>query len=352
MTPLLLNYPISVAILYFGGEAGDLADTLESVKGMEEALMDRGHIVRTMEVTKSNWRRAAYLPGEVVFNFVEDPGWELYLKVGTRLEELGRAQMGHDMKCFKYVVKKSSVKRRMEANNIPTPRFKIYNRRSRISDIRALEYPVIVKPSGEHAGIGISQDSVVIDGDELRERVKYLFKHIPGEVVAEEYIEGREIHVTVIGNGRHTVMLPFAEIDFGGEFADNWSIYTYEAKWEKKSWEYWDARVLAAVTLGKKLDERIEAMVLRAYRAFGCRDIARFDIRVDQAGKAYIVDLNINPSLNAQDDQDATVASVEALGWSYGEFLETLIAITYKRVYGKLPDRMRERSMLLAAPTK
>ena len=110
--------------------------------------------------------------------------------------------------------------------------------------------------------------------------------------------------------------------------------------------------MLAAVTLGKKLDERIEAMVLRAYRAFGCRDIARFDIRVDQAGKAYIVDLNINPSLNAQDDQDATVASVEALGWSYGEFLETLIAITYKRVYGKLPDRMRERSMLLAAPTK
>src|SRR3990172_4670478 len=333
VTPLSFDYPISTAILYLGGNDGDLADTLEAVENISQTLKARGHTVRVKEVNQKNWREAVRTPGEVVFNLVEDHGFVLYMKVARAIEELGRAQVGLDMGCFKYVVSKSKMKRRMLVNGVSTPDFKIFNRRSKFSNVRRLEYPLIVKPSGEHAGIGISQDSVVIDGDELRERVKYLFKHIPGEVVAEEYIEGREIHVTVIGNGRHTVMLPFAEIDFGGEFADNWSIYTYEAKWEKKSWEYWDARVLAAVTLGKKLDERIEAMVLRAYRAFGCRDIARFDIRVDQAGKAYIVDLNINPSLNAQDDQDATVASVEALGWSYGEFLETLIAITYKRVY-------------------
>lgn len=350
MTPLLLKYPIGIAILYFGGEAGDLADTLEAVEGMRAALEERGHVVRTMEVNSKNWRKAVRLPGDVVINLVEDPGWGLYVKVGTALEEMGRAQMGHDMKCFKYVVKKSGVKRRMAAYGVPTPGFKIYNRRSKISDIRSLDYPVIVKPSGEHAGIGISQDSVVIDGEELRERVKYLFKHFPGEVVAEEYIEGREIHVTVIGNGRHAVTLPFAEIEFGGEFADNWSVYTYEAKWEKKSWEYWDARVSSPANIKRKLEQKIEKIALRAYRVFGCRDVARLDIRVDDKDRVYVVDVNMNPSLNAQDDQDATVASVNALGWSYEEFMETLMAITYKRVYGRLPDRLRDRGLLLTTP--
>ena len=228
--------------------------------------------------------------------------------------------------------------------------FRIFNRRSKISQVRGLEYPLMVKPSGQHAGIGISQDSVVIDQDELKERVKFLFKHFPGEVIAEEFIEGREIHVTVIGNGRKAVVLPYCEIFFGGEFADNWDVYTYEAKWDEKSWEYWGARAHAPAKMDRKLNRRIERLTLAAYRVFGCRDVARMDMRVDTRGRAYIVYINMNPSLNYYDTQDATVKSVEAQGWTYGEFIETLVAITYKRVYGRLPDRVRERQFLLAAP--
>ena len=234
---------------------------------------------------------------------------------------------------------------------ITTADFRIFNRRSKVVHVRGLEYPLIVKPSGQHAGIGISQDSVVIDQDELVERVKYLFKHFSGEVLAEEFIDGREIHVTVIGNGRKAVALPYCEISFGGEFKDNWDVYTYDAKWDEKSWEYWGARAHAPVRVSRKLDRKIERLALAAYRAFGCRDIARMDIRVDAHDRAYIVDVNMNPSLNYYDSQDATVKSVEAQGWTYGEFIETLVAITYKRVYGRLPDRVRERHFLLAAPS-
>lgn len=352
MTPLHLDYPISVAILYYGSAGGDGEDTLQSVKSIADALENQGHIVRCVEVTKKNWRTAVRTPGQVIFNLVEDDDWTLYHKVGERLEEMGRAQMGHDIASFKYVAKKARVKRRMERLGISTPYFKIYNRRSRISDIRSLEFPLIVKPSGQHAGIGISQDSVVIDNEELHERVQYLFKNFPGEVIAEEYIEGREIHITVMGNGRHIFALPYAELEFKGEFSDNWSIYTYDAKWEQKSWEYWDARVSAPAILPRKLNKKLELLALKAYRAFNCRDIARFDIRLDDKDRPYIVDVNMNPSLNQADDQDATIKSVEALGWSYEEFIETVIAITYKRVYGKLPDRMRERTYMLTAPTK
>ncbi|KKU02946.1 MAG: D-alanine-D-alanine ligase [Candidatus Amesbacteria bacterium GW2011_GWB1_47_26] len=350
MTPISFDYPISIAILYYDGEAEDLKDTQNAARGLEEALEEQGHMVRTLQVTEKNWRKAVKLPGQVVFNFVEDETWELYTKVGLRLEELGRAQMGHDIPCFKYVTKKARVKRRMKRLGISTPGFRIFNRRSRVSQVRGLEYPLIVKPSGQHASIGISQDSVVIDQNELQDRVKYLFKHFPGEVTAEEFIDGREIHVTVIGNGRKAVALPYCEISFGGEFKDNWDVYTYDAKWDEKSWEYWGARASAPVKMSRKLERKIERLALAAYRAFGCRDIARMDIRVDMRSRAYIVDINMNPSLNYYDTQDATVKSVEAQGWTYGEFIETLVAITYKRVYGRLPDRVRERHFLLAAP--
>lgn len=350
MTPLAFDYPISVAILYYGGEAEDLKDAVKSAQGLQEALEARGHMVRSMEVTPQNWLKAVKIPGDVVFNFVEDETWELYVKVGQRLEELGRAQVGHDMKCFMYATRKAWVKKRMERMGISTPGFRVFNRRSRISQIRGLDYPLIVKPSRQHAGIGISQDSIVIDQGELEERVKYLFENYAGEVVAEEFVDGREIHVTVVGNGNRVVALPYCEICFGGEFADNWNVYTYNAKWNEESWEYWGARIKCPTPVGKALDSKIERLALKAYRLFGCRDIARMDIRVDEKERPYIVDVNMNPSLNYYDQQDATVASVTALGWSYEQFIETVVAVAYKRVYGRLPDRTRERHFLLAAP--
>ncbi len=351
MTPLSFEYPISVAILYYAGIGGDMVDGIECAQGIAEALEAQGHQVHLVQVNEHNWLTAVRTPGEVVFNLVEDDNWELYVKVGQKLEQLGRAQVGHDMRVFKYATKKARVKRRMQALGISTPPFRILNRRSSLT-VRGLEYPLIVKPSRQHAGIGISQDSVVIDQDELVQRVKYLFKRFPGEVVVEEFVDGREIHITILGNRRHKVALPACEIEFGGEFADNWDVYTYNAKWEKSSWEYWQARVSASARLARKDLGKLEKLALKAYRGFGCKDIARMDIRCDDKGhKAYIVDVNMNPSLNRFDDQDATLASALALGWSYEEFIETLIAITYKRIYGRLPDRTRTRQFLLASPT-
>ncbi len=351
MTPLQFDYPISVAVLYYHDtSAGDMVDEIECAEAIAEALESQGHRVRLVPVNKKNWLKAVQTPGDVVFNQVQDETWELYMKVAKRLDYLGKAQFGIDRQSLKFVLKKAFLKRKLQRLGLSTPKFKIYNRASKFTDNRSLEYPVIVKPSGTHAGLGISQDSVVIDRQELEERVKYLFKNYSGEVVAEEYIEGREIHVSVIGNGRRTITLPYAELEFKGAFADNWDIYTYNAKWEEKSWEYWDARVGAPAKVSRKLDAKIEKLALKAYRALGCRDITRFDMRIDAKDNVYILDVNLCPSINPKDDQDATLKSIEALDWTYEEFVETLVAICYKRVYGRLPDRTRERSFMLASP--
>lgn len=346
MTPLSFDYPITVAILYYTGLLPDVKDCEETAENLTRALEDRGHRVRAVRVTEKSWREAIKTPGEVVFNLVEDESWELYSKVGLALERLGRAQLGHDVKTFGYANHKAWIKRKLHRYGISTPNFRIVNRRSKINYVRGLEYPLIVKPSRQHAAIGISQDSVVIDSQELEEGIKYLFKHYPGEVIVEEFIDGRELSATVIGNGRHAVVLPYIERVFTGEFSDNWNIYTYNGKWEESSWEFWASKIVCPVRTGQLLEKRLDRLSLNAYRAFGCRDIARLDIRVDQNEKPYLIDVNVNPGVDKH-DQEEVWRSAQALGWTYADLVETLVAVTYKRVYHRLPDRTRESSFLL-----
>lgn len=334
MKSRFLSRPISVVILYYAGTNADDEDTIEGVKGIAESLKRIGYPAKKVRVTKKNWKHAVKTPGDVVFNFVEDETWELYEKVGKRLEALGRAQVGHDTKSFRYTNNKALIKRRMQKLKISTPKFKIFRDASSINNDK-LTYPLILKPVREHAGIGISQNSVVKTEKEFKRRMKFLAKNFPGEVIAEEYIKGREVHVTIIGNGKDLTVLPLCEIGFGGKFRKNWSVYTYQAKWDKKSWEYWDARVSAPAKIPAAPTKKIKALALKAYKAFECKDIARFDVRVDTSGKPFLVDVNINPSLNYYDTEDATVASVKAHHWTYDHFIKTLVGITYKRVFGQ-----------------
>ena len=333
MKPIPFRKSLSALILYYKGPHDDDEDTVMCAKGIAEALRKRGHAVKKICVTEKNWRKAAQIPGDVVFNLVEDDDWKLYLRVGHRLEQLGRVQVGHDMKSFRYVINKSLVKRRMAKERITTPNFKIFNRRSSIRSY-GLSYPIIVKPARQHAGIGIAQDSVVNNFDELKKHISNLFSQFPGEVIAEEYIDGREIHVTILGNDVNIMTLPYCEIGFGKKSKNKWKIYTYNAKWDKKSWEYWNAHVQSPPDISPRLQNKIQELALKAYTTFACRDIARFDFRIDSKNTPYIVDVNMNPSLNYYDEEDATIASVYALKWTYDQFIETVAGVAYRRVLG------------------
>jgi len=334
MKPITFHKSLSALVLYYHGKNHDDEDTKLCAKGITEALRKREHTVKKIAVTPKNWRHAVQLPGDVVFNLVEDDTWDLYKKVGHRLEQLGKAQVGHDMKSFHYAISKAWVKRKLASEHISTAPFKIFNRRSKIT-AGNLSYPVIVKPSNQHAGIGISQDSVVNNIEELKNRIRYVFENFPGEVIVEKFIQGREIHVTVLGNDENISTLPFCEIGFGKKSDKKWRIYTYEAKWDKKSWEYRNARVESPAKISKILRDKIQTLALAAYKTFSCCDIARFDFRIDTKGIPYIIDVNMNPSLNYYDSEDATLASVYTLKWTYEQFIETIAGIAYRRVVEK-----------------
>lgn len=321
---------MTILILYYASGSADDEDTLEGVKGIFEACLRLGHTAVKIQVTKDNWQEAIKVPADVVFNFVEDEAWDLYLKVGLGLEKLKRAQVGHDRQIFKYATQKTLVKKTLINNGLNTPAYKIFKSESSLND-KGLTYPLITKPVHEHAGIGISQSSVVRNTLELQKQVAYILRNFHCDAIAEKFVSGREVHATVMGNGKNIFVLPLCEIRFIGKFKDNWSVYTYESKWDKKSWEYRDARVDSPAKLPIKVTKTINKLALKAYKVFKCRDIARFDFRIDKYGKPYVIDVNINPSLNVYDEQDATVASVKAKGWTYDEFMEKLLEITAKR---------------------
>ncbi len=326
------SYPLSVAILYYAGTHEDDKDTITGVKGIEESLKRTGHNVVKVVVTKKNWRQSLKIPSDIVFNFVEDDTWNLYEKVAYGLERLGRVQVGHDIAGLPYAVRKSPLKHLLQKSKISTPNFKVFSPKSRAISSGKLHFPVIIKPCNQHAGIGISQKSVVTGKEEFVQRVKQSMRLYPGDVIAEEYTEGREIHVTILGNGNRLTILPYCEILFKGKFMNHWNVYTYDAKWAKKTWEYADAQVGAPAKISADLQKRIKTLSLRAYRACFCRDIARLDMRVDTHEIPFLIDINMNPSINVYDEQDATLASVYARGWTYDEFIERLLAITYDRV--------------------
>lgn len=349
MTPLRIEYPISIALLYTSFDP----DTVHVASQMNQALTSRGHKVRTFDVTHKNWRKALRVPGDIVINWIEDEqtDWKLWAKVGTHLQMLHRAQVGFNPKATQYSLSKVRMKRRLESMGIATPKFRVIRKHGNMANFRTLEYPLIVKPAFQHASAGISQNSVVIDHKEMVEQSQYLFKNFGGEVLVEEYTEGRELHITVIGNGRFVIPLPYSEINFQGEFEDNWNVFTFDAKWNTTSWEYWDSPIVCPSLLSRKQNKEVDELVKKAFRALNCVDVVRFDVRLDDKSKPYIIDLNINPHLG-HDAESECWRSANALGWTYADFIETLVAIAYKRHFKRLPDRLRERQFMLAGFVK
>jgi D-alanine-D-alanine ligase len=345
MTPLRIEYPISVAILYTSYDP----DTVEVARQMNEALTSRGHKVRMFEATSRNWKKALRVPGDVVINWIEDENtdWKLWAKVGRHLELLHRAQLGFNSKLIPYSLSKIKMKRRLIAADLSTPSFRVIRKHGSKTPFRGLNFPLIVKPAGEHASTGISQDSVVIDYNEMFEQANYLFKKYGGEILLEEFIDGHEIHITVIGNKRHVIPLPYVLVDYKGEYRDNWPLLSHNAKWDTHTWEYWDSKQICPVVYHKKIMDNIDNLVKTAFKVLGCVDIVRFDIRLDQKYNPYIIDTNINPHLGYF-DQSECWQSAMALGWTYADFIETLVAICYKRHFKRLPDRLRERQFMLA----
>lgn len=182
--------------------------------------------------------------------------------------------------------------------------------------------PWIVKPSREDASHGIDLGSVVIDEDAVRSRARLIHKRFREPALVEEFIDGREFNVAVLGHGRTARALPLAEIDFSGFPKGAPRLITYAAKWDEASAEFRGTVPGAPKSLDPDLAAEIVRIALAAYDAIGLRDYGRIDLRVSERHGPVVIDVNPNPDISP----DAGLAKAAARGgMSYVELIRTIV---------------------------
>jgi len=241
------------------------------------------------------------------------------------LELLGIPFSGSPSAAVMLTTDKVMTKRLLKAHGIRTPRYLIYNGTGNF-DFHVLRYPVILKPTFEDASIGIDQESIFTDDRSLKEGIKEFFDRF-GPLLVEEYIAGREFNVSIFGYPSPRVF-PLAEIDFSSFPEDLFPIVGYRAKWDKDSFEYYHTPRKSLQGLSPALRERIESIALECFHLLMLRDYGRVDMRVNDHGQIYVLEVNANPCLTPD---AGFAAAVGEAGMTYADMVKELVDFIEQR---------------------
>jgi len=221
---------------------------------------------------------------------------------------------------------KSLSKQLLAFHRIATPQFAVFPRGAHFHVPRKLRFPLFVKSTVEDASLGIAQASVVEDAARLRERIEFVHEQVKTDALVEEYIEGRELYVGVMGNERLT-RLPVWEMVFGSMPDSLAAIATRKVKWDKRYQAKYGITTHAATDLPPQVLAALDRLSRRIYRALGMSGYARMDFRVTAQGQVYVLEANANPNLESAED---FAESARAGGLGYGELLERLMDLGLK----------------------
>ena len=192
-------------------------------------------------------------------------------------------------------------KQLLSYHRIPTPRFMVFPRGKKPRIPKGLHFPMFVKSSTEDASLGIAQASVVADPKQLTERIAFIHEQTHSDALVEEYIEGRELYVGVIGNDRLKV-LPVWEMTFGSLPENLPAIATRKVKWDRCYQERYGITTAAAANLSDDTVARLVQLSKRIFRALHLTGYARMDFRLRPDGALYALEANANPNISMAED--------------------------------------------------
>jgi D-alanine-D-alanine ligase len=306
----------------------EIDESKENAHTLSSALNREGHPVSVVCLENQDLAgllRSFVPDSAVVLNWCEEiPGFpHSYDMIAQILEELGFTFTGADSKALAFNQDKRLVKKRLTTLGIPTPKWKIFSSASRDG---WTTYPAIVKPALDHCSIGVTRDAVVWTEDELASRIGYILETFHEPALVEEFIDGREFHVTVVGNGRLHV-LPPAEMDFSAFPDARDRLCTYESKFDPQSPAYNLIKLHLPAQLTEDEQGRLIQAALEGYRAADCRDYARLDIRL---WNGIFTILDINPNADISPDT-STAMSAQLAGLPYGKFGSLLVNLAAQR---------------------
>jgi D-alanine-D-alanine ligase len=260
---------------------------------------------------------------DVLFNLVErfknNSGFDQNIVSFFEMQELpftGCGSTGLTLCKHKGISKKI-----LHYHGIHVPGFVVIPRGQRIARPKPLKFPLLVKPVKEEASYGISRASFVENDDLFKERCTFIHEKYDSDVIAEEYIEGREIYVSLMGNTRLTVF-PMREMIWGESANGGPKIATYAAKWDEDYRKRNGLQNIFADGIDAALLAHIEETCKRIYRLLTIDGYARIDLRLTNDGRVYFIEANPNPIL--ADDEDFALSASKA-GLSYPQLIERII---------------------------
>ena len=193
------------------------------------------------------------------------------------------------------------MKQILAFHRVPVPRFAVFPIGRTIKRPPRLSFPLFVKSTIEHSSLGIAQASVVSSDEKLKERIEFIHRELRTDAMAEEYIEGRELYVGVLGNHRLQTF-PVWEMRFGNLPAGSPQIATARVKWDLDYQKKAGITTGAATDLPAGTEERIRKLSKRVYRILGINGYARLDFRLTPDGRIYLLEPNLNPDLGRAED--------------------------------------------------
>jgi len=301
---------------------------LKTIKRIADGLKSHGHIVRTIEGDKDIVDRLEeFMPrvvkGErpgMVFNVSYGiQGQARYTHIPSILEMVGIPYIASGPLAHSLALDKVVAKMIFRQNGISTPDFAVLDAPG--FPMPDLPFPMIVKPKNEAVSFGLK---VVHNEKELREAADIIFKKFDQQVLAEEYIDGREINVGLLGNNPPDI-LPPVELIFG---KGGPRIYTYEDKTRRSGREI---GYRCPVRLDKKLLDNVQELARRAFTALGCYDCARVDTRLSKDGKFYVLEINSLPSMG---EHGSYTIAAEHAGLDFPALVNRLVDVASARYFG------------------
>jgi D-alanine-D-alanine ligase len=305
-------------------------DSEETIGSIVSALEKKGHNVEAIDVEYP--KLISYFSKntvDMVFNIAEGKhGKFRESEVPAILDYLNIPYTGSGTFSLALALNKALTKKILKAENIPTPNYQVFSKSTQELD-PSLKFPLIVKPNCEGSAKGISKANVVSNLKDLLKRVKETVNTYHQEALVEEFIEGKELTVGILENGK-TRVLPILEIDFSdcngsGEYFYSWRMKEYQGNR--------DLGLVPTFHCPARLESETENLVkeaaLKTHRAVGCLDISRTDIRLDKNNVPYVLEINPLPGLDPKESNFPIMAY--AAGMKYEDLIEAILLSASER---------------------
>ena len=306
-------------------------DTREAEWKMEydviETLRERGHEVSVLgihdDLMPIRHRIGTFRP-QIVLNLLEAfAGVTTFdQNVVSYLELLRMPYTGCNPRGLILARDKALSKKLLAYHRVPVPEFTVVRRGRKAQLSRKLRFPLMVKSLFFEASVGISQASVVENDEQLARRVQFVHEHIGTAAIVEQFIDGRELYVGVLGNDRLQVF-PVWEMSFAKMPENRWRIATERVKWSTK-YQQKHGILTDAAELPAEFAHGVQHLAKRVYRALDLNGYARIDLRLGSDGRPFVLEANPNPNLAYGED---FAESAERAGLSYERLLERIVVL-------------------------